>query len=236
MKGSYEIVSINGGKEDSDAIYLLLKNIFSGTLKNDLKLLNYYEEMPISYGNPIIDDCSGGTMELTVHSNQAVVIESQKQTLIKSRHFQDGLCVHSIAEYANSKKNYVVLGRFAYAHVRAERRTAIRVKIQEQSPVTIQADSGASCTARLVDLSVNGIKVLDAPMSFQVGDACTLTFVLLGSSIMAPGIFLRDKVNEKGHFFVFTIQPDSKAEAVISKLIYNRQVEIIQTIKEQIIG
>jgi hypothetical protein len=236
MQGSFEIVAINGGREDSAAIYLQLSNIFAGKIKNDLKLLNYYEEMPISYGNTIIDDCSGGTLELTVHPNQAVVIESQKQTLIKSSHFPDGLYVHSIAEYTNSNKNYIVLGRFAYAHVRAERRTAIRVKIQGQISVTIQADSGASCTAKLVDLSVKGIKVLDAEMSFQDEAACTLKFVLLGNTITLPGVFLRDKINEKGHFFVFTIHPDSQTEAIISKLIYSRQVEIIQTIKEQIIG
>jgi hypothetical protein len=86
-----------------------------------------------------------------------------------------------------------------------------------------------------VDISVNGIKVLDAPLTIQLEDRHTVTFPLMGHSITLPAVFLREKVNEKGHFFVFTIQPDNKTEAIISKLIYNRQVEIIQTIKEQIV-
>ena len=234
MQGVFDIVNVAGVKEDGDAIFLLLKDIFTGKLKNDLKLLNYYEEMPISYGNPTIDNCTGGALELTVHPNQSVVIELQKQSILKSSHFPSALSVHTKVEYANSKKNYVVLGRFAYAQVRAERRAAVRVRMQDQTSVGIKSTTGVSCAARLVDISVSGVKLLDAQVCSSDLAECTLVLVLLGERVTLPATFLRETTNERGHFLVFTIQPDSRTEVLISKLIYNRQVEIIQTIKDQI--
>lgn len=233
MLGSFEIVSRVDGKTDSDEIVGILTDLLTGRYKNDLKLVNYYQEMPISYGAVEIDECSGGTLELTVHQNQAVVMAHQKQTILKSKHFPDGLSVHAIAENVNINKSYVMLGRFAYANINAERRAAIRVKMQEDIPVTITVDS-STYTGQLVDISVSGVKVKDSGLSSDSANA-SICISFPAETISLSGVFLREKRNENGHFHVYTFEADTNAETVISKIIYARQVEIIQMLKDQIL-
>lgn len=234
MQGSYEIITLKDAKADGDSIYSTLQKMQSGELNNDLKLLNYYDELPISYGNIIVEECEGGLLELTVHQNQAVVIEDQKQTLIKSSYFPVGFSVHCIAERASSRKCYVALGRFAYAQVRAERRAAIRVRMAEPVFATINSGTKTCCKGRVIDLSISGIKVLNVEPQVEETSSFSISMQILGQQMSIPASLLREKTNEKGSFIVFTIQPDSLAEGKISKLIYNRQVEIIQTIKARI--
>ena len=210
-----------------------MTDISNRRLNNDLKLVNYYQEIPISYGMVVIDECSGGALELTVHQNQAAVVAHQKQTIIKSKHFPDGLSVHAIAEKVNVKKSYVVLGRFAFATIKAERRTAVRVRVQESISVTFNIDS-ATYTGILEDISVGGVKVKKSDLPPDPAKAI-LGIPFSGLKISMPGTFLREKTNENGHFHVFTIEPDTNAEGIISKMIYARQVEIIQMLKDQIL-
>jgi hypothetical protein len=233
MIGTYDIVTRVDGKSDSDEILSILTDISAGRRKNDLKLVNYYQEMPISYGAVEIDECRGGALELTIHQNQTVVIAHQKQTVLKSNHFPDGLSVHAIVDDVNVKKSYVVLGRFAYTSIKAERRNAVRVKLQESVQVNIKAD-GATYTGILADISVSGIKIKDSELPSNPANAF-IDITFSGAKISLPGTFLRENVNENGHFHVFTIAPDTHSEGVISKLIYNRQIEIIQMLKDQIL-
>lgn len=233
MLGSFDIITRVDGKSDSDEIVSTLTDISKGRLTNDLKLVNYYQEMPISYGAVEIDECSGGVLELTVHKNQSVVIAHQKQTILKSKHFPEGLSIHAIAEKVDINRGYAVLGRFAYATIKAERRAAIRVRVQESIPVILKA-GGATYTGQLVDISVSGVKVKESDIPSAPASA-QLEIRFPESSITLPGIFLREKINENGHFHVFTIEPDGNAETVISKMIYSRQVEIIQMLKDQIV-
>jgi hypothetical protein len=232
MHGSYQIITRLDNKSDSDEILSILSDISAGRCKNDLKLVNYYQEMPIIYAVMEIDECRGGTLELTAHHNQAVVIAHQKQTILKSRHFPEGMSVHAIAENVSLKNGYVMLGRFAYVTVNAERRNAIRVKLKEKIPVTIKTDS-AAFTGTLADISVSGVKVSDSGLPSDPGNAA-LEIAFPGERITLPGTFLRERISEQGHFHVFTVEPDAHAEAVISKLIYVRQVEIIQLLKDKL--
>jgi hypothetical protein len=231
MHGLYEIITRADNQADSDEILSILTDISTGRLKNDLKLVNYFQEMPISYGIMDIDECTGGTIELTAHQNQTVVIAHQKQTILKSRHFPDGMSVHAIAENVNIKNSYVMLGRFAYVSVNAERRNAIRVRLQEKIAVSITT-AGATYTGTLADISVSGVKVTDSDLPSNPGNA-VLGISFPGERLSLPGTFLRERINENGHFHVFTVEPDTHAETVISKLIYVRQVEIIQMLKDQ---
>jgi hypothetical protein len=233
MQGSFDIVTIVDGKTDCDEILSILIDISNGRRTNDLKLVNYFQEMPISYGNIALDECRGGTLTLTLHQNQTAVIAHQKQTILKSRYFPEGLSVHAIAEFVNTKRSTVTLGRFAYASVKSDRRDTVRVKVQDKIPVTIKTDS-ATCTGLLVDISVNGLKVKDSGLPSAPGNA-ELDITFPGGKVTLPGHFLRERINENGHFHVFTFNPDTHAEAVISKMINSRQIEIIHMLKNQIL-
>ena len=58
----------------------------TGRLKCDLKLINYYDEVPVSYGSTITS-MEVDSIELAVHEYQALVMKHDKSTLIKSQHF-----------------------------------------------------------------------------------------------------------------------------------------------------
>lgn len=233
MLGSYEIITIVDGKTDSDEISSVLADVSSGHRKNDIKLVNYFQEMPISYGTVDIDECSGGVLEITAHQNQTVVIAHQKQTILKSKHFPDGLSVHAIAENVNLKKSCVALGRFAYVRITAERRNAVRVRLQESIQVTVKTHS-AVYTGILADISVSGIKIKNSGLPSNPANAL-INISFTGINISLSGTFLREKIDEDGQFHVFTIDPDNSSEGIISKLIYVRQVEIIQMLKDQLL-
>jgi hypothetical protein len=162
-----------------------------------------------------------------------VVVGHQRQTILKSKHFPDGLSVHAVVESVNSKKCYVVLGRFAYASIKAERRAAIRVRMPGSIPVTFKTGT-ATYSGMLVDISVSGVKVKDSDLpSCPVNGI--LGIPLLGDKVSLPGTFIREKISANGHFHAFTIEPDSNTEVAISKTIYSRQIEIIQMLKDQIL-
>lgn len=231
MKHTFQIVTQATGKEDVAAIMAVLTGIKSGSLKNDLKLLNYYHEVPVSYAAKI-DAIDGDCVELTVHQAQAAVLGIQKQTLLKSSHFPHGLGVHCYIEYINVRNCMAVVGRFAYATVRAERRNAVRVKIADQVTAMYQAED-QELSGQLRDISVIGL-ALESTSAAPAGLAenGTVTLNLLGSRVACPAVFVRSVALEHGYLHTFSIELDAKQENVVSQFIYSRQVEIIRELKE----
>jgi len=99
----YQLVTINDGKSDADAIIKVFSAMQDGRLKCDLSLLNYCNEVPVCYSATIatVEDDS---VELSVHEHQALIMKQNNSTLIKSQHFGKGLGVHCYAAYVNVPK------------------------------------------------------------------------------------------------------------------------------------
>ncbi len=234
VEDTYQIVTQTNGKEDAAAIMAVLQAIKSGTVRNDLKLLNYYNEVPVSYG-VTIDSIEGDAVELTVHQAQAAVLGLQKQTLIKSAHFPGGLGVHCYVEYINVRNRMAVLGRFAYAAIRADRRSAVRVKIGEPLIEAVFQAEGQSIKGMLKDISVTGLAVVTSEeLPTGMPEQGVLTLELLGSRLAVQASIVRSAALNEGHLTTFRIELDAKMEEVVSQFIYSRQVEIIRELKEHI--
>lgn len=232
MKDTYQLVTQVNGKEDMQAILAVLRSIKSGVLKNDLKLLNYYHEVPVSYG-VTIDTMEGDTVELTVHQAQAAVLGLQKQTLLKSAHFPNNLGVHCFVEYVNVRSRVVVLGRFAYATLRADRRSAVRVKVGAEIDTVFQADQQA-LAGKLKDISVTGVAVVSAEAAPSgLLEEGILKLNLMGNALAIKALLVRSaELEDGGYLYTFKIELDTKLEEVLSQFIYGRQVEIIRELKE----
>ena len=78
----YNLVTINDGKSDSAAIVRIFSEMAAGRLKSDLRLLNYYDEVPVSYPATIAS-VDVDSVELTIHENQAVLLKLHNSTLLK---------------------------------------------------------------------------------------------------------------------------------------------------------
>ncbi|MGD0585127.1 MAG: PilZ domain-containing protein [Oryzomonas sp.] len=228
----YHLVTVNDGASDGAAIIKVFSEIAAGRLKSDIMLLNYYDEVPVSYGS-IIAAVDGDRIELKVHEHQALILKHDNSTLIKSRHFHHELGVHCYASYVNIAKKTAILHNFAYAQIRAERREAVRVKVRDRLPTKFSYD-GVTIEGNLLDISGCGLSIqsdlVPATKSDQGG---LLSFTLAGTPVTVAGSFVRATAEgSDGHVCVFKIKPDRMTDNIIGRFIYQRQVEIIQQLRE----
>jgi hypothetical protein len=232
VRETFQIVSIKDGKHDLEEILNTLREMKAGRLKNDLKLLNYYHEVPISYAAKI-DSIDADCIEVTAHQAQSVVLGLQKQALLTSSSFPQGLGVHCFVEYVNVKNNFAVLGRFAYASIRAERRGAVRVKIDGFLPASYVADT-QTLSGRADDISVSGVAIHNQqPAPVGIPENGTLLLSVQGTELVLPATLVKSAEKEGLFVHTFRFEPDKNADKVISQYIYGRQVEIIRHLKEQ---
>lgn len=232
MRDTFQIVAIKDGKQDMEAILQVLRQMTAGKLKNDLKLLNYYHEVPISFPaklDKVAEDC----LECTPHQAQSVALGIQKQTLLTSAAFPQGLGVHCFVEYVNVKNCFAVLGRFAYAAIRADRRGAVRVRIEELLPAVYSTDN-QSVAGRAADLSATGIALKTGhALPAGLSENGQLQLELQRKKVEVPARYIKSVKKEDEHLHAFEIEPDQHADREISQYIYTRQVEIIRQLKEQ---
>ncbi|GFO60738.1 pilus protein PilZ [Geomonas silvestris] len=232
-KEHYKLITIADGKSDADAIREVLAALLENRLKNDLVLVNYYDEVPVSYRSAVTGLESDG-VEMSVHEHQALIMKHEKSTLIKSSHFQQGFGVHCYASYVNVPKKLVILNNFSYAQIRAERREAIRVKVRDTLPVQFSSEGGA-LTGNLVDISGIGLSLTcEAKPRLRPGQSGEFSFNLGGTAVQAPGCFVRADLGESGSLCMFKIRPDRRNDSFISQFIYQRQVEIVRELKDMV--
>jgi len=231
----YNLVTVKDGKSDNAEIVRVFSEIAAGRLKSDLKLLNYVDEVPVSFG-ATINIVERESVELEVHEHQAVIIKRDNSTLIKSRHFYNGLSVHCYAAYVNVPKKIVILHNFAYAQIRAERREAVRVKLHGKLPVKFSYEN-VKIVGYMVDISANGVSICSSSVpSTETGQSGLLNFTISGNSLEVSGTFVKIATKgDDGDICVFQMEPDMKTDAIIGLFIYQRQVEIIQLLKEGLV-
>ena len=231
-KEVYNLITIKDGNSDSAEIIRIISEMAAGRLKYDLNLINYYDEVPISYGSSIV---SVGTdsVELAVHEHQALIIKNNNSTLIKCGHLHNGLDAHCYAAHVSVPKRTVILHNFSYAQIRAVRREAVRVKIHGTLPVTFSAEN-VSIQGFLVDISGNGISIAcDHAPDMNADQPVQFNFALNGTLLEVPGLFVASAEDEAGKTdFMFKIRPDRTTDRAIGQFIYQRQVEIIQQLKD----
>ena len=136
----------------------VFRHAWTGRLKCDLSLLNYCNEVPVSYGATIVT-VEKDSVELSVHEHQALIMKQNNSTLIKSKHFDKGLGVHCYAAYVNVTKKAAILHNFAYAQIRADRREAVRVKVNGTMPVRFFRENMV-IEGTMIDISASGISLL----------------------------------------------------------------------------
>ncbi|SNB47619.1 PilZ domain-containing protein [Geobacter sp. DSM 9736] len=230
MTDLYQLVTVDGGKEDSNAILAILKEIHGERLQNDLRLLNYYHEIPVSYP-ATVESIEDDMVDVLVHQHQAVVMYHQKMTFLKSRHFPHDVVAGVFR--ADVNRCVAVLSRFAYAHVRAERRQFLRVRIEGDTQVTFRSAAGA-VTGVLSDISVRGISMSASAADLQPPVNGTISLVLEGTPLSFPATFLKSIESSEGPRYIFEMDATSKDEEKISQFIIRRQLEIIRGLKDSL--
>lgn len=232
----YRIVTLDNGEADTASIINVFSEIDAGHLKCDISLLNYYNEVPVNY-SATISAIDNDSLELSVHGCQAVVIKLDNSTLIKSKHFPKELGVHCYAAYVSVPKKTVILHNFAYAQIRAERREAVRVSINKPIQVNFSYNN-VSINGTMVDISRAGVSVYSTEVpAIDTDQSIVLFFNIMNTLLTVRGSFVRTAKSESyDQIYIFQIKPDMKFETVISQFIYQRQIEIIQDLKDALVA
>lgn len=230
MSDIYHRLHLTGETQDSAEILATLAAIHAGKLKNDLRLLNFYREVPVSYGAEVLT-IEESHAELLVHQVQAVVIAQEKLTVLKSSHFRKD--VIASVTYVNVEKSRVVLSNLGYTLVRADRRMSVRVQLGVSIDAAFAAEEFEVVQGRLHDMSLTGVSInaaRDPGMSLSQRGA--LSIALPSRGITVPASLLKSIPLDGGCRLVFEIEPSRAQELAISQYIFQRQVEIIKELKD----
>jgi hypothetical protein len=229
MNDIYQRIQVAGETQDNAEIIATLMQIQSGRLKNDLKLLNFFREIPVSYAASV-ESVEESFAELRVHQIQAVVISAEKLTVLKSGHFPRDVIAN--VNYVNIEKSKVVLSGFSYALVRADRRMSVRVALSEPIHACFTSPD-AAVSGRMHDMSLTGISInVTEDPGIPLTEKGELAVTLSSGPLKVPATLLKVLTVEGGHRLVFEIAPTRATENSISQYIFQRQVEIIKELKD----
>ncbi|GAM09264.1 pilZ domain protein [Geobacter sp. OR-1] len=232
MKDIYHLLTVNDVHKDEKAIVDVLKGIFTGELKNDLRILNYYKEIPVSYDATIshIDD---DLVEMQVHQHQAVVMFVEKIAFLKSNHFPHDVLAKVYK--ANINKCIGLLHNFSYTQIRAERRRFVRVQIVDPVKVNFRRID-KNFDGHLIDISIGGLSLATSEqIDIAVDTAGILTVEIPNGKLEMPGRLLKIIPGESSSIYIFEIEASSRIEAAVSQFIFQKQVEIIRELKDQLV-
>ncbi len=232
MSDLYTLVTIADGRKDSEAITEILQNIHSGRLKDDLKLLNFIREVPVSFSAKL-ENVARDRAELIVHQSQAVIMRHDKYTLIRSSHFPHDYGVHAFVAVANTATCAAILVRFAYVQIRADRRNAVRVEVHAKIAGTFSGQSEGAVSGELADISLGGLSIrVKGKVDVGIEEVGTFSCTLPGGLLEVPARVLKIIEDDDWQKVVFVIDAQRKMETLISQFILNEQVEIIKELKE----
>jgi c-di-GMP-binding flagellar brake protein YcgR len=177
-----------------------------------------------------------GTLELDVHPQQAVAIDRTRRVFIKCDYFDSAILAE--VQNANVRKMTASLRNFTFVEIMAERRDALRLELEPPTETEIGCEAG-KFHGKLFDISLGGFSV-------RTDQHCPLEKeVEVRLSVMVPNLLQNtlsrietqarhiETIKEGGSYFSrYSFQANAQSEAVISRFVFQRQVEIIREIKE----
>jgi len=230
MQDYYQTFAVEDYQKDEIAISLILGQIMNRALPNDLRLLNYFKEVPICFA-ATIENVEPGLVKMTVHHTQSIAIQSQKMSFLKSSHLPHDVVAK--VQRLRIAKSQVVFTQFSFAQIRSERRENVRVKVTEA--VSVDFRSGKLLVrGRLDDISSSGLTIL-APAQpgcdqILVG---TVYFALSGIAMEVPATLLRVLDVDGAKKYVIKLDAGPKEERLVSQFIFQIQTDIIRELKER---
>jgi hypothetical protein len=232
------LYSTRPDKSVDDDLALILETFRDRIKKGTtgVKLVNYYHGLPLSFPAKLMS-LDHGMLDLDVHPQQAVAIERDRYTFLRCDAFKWDICAN--IQYVNAQKRAATLTKFFFVEILAERRNAVRLILISPTDASIGLNGPSQTYGKLIDLSLNGlaIRTSDAP-EYESGLETQIQFMLPNilqdthTCINIQATFVRAIENEKSYLCKFAISLDKSLEQLISKYIFQRQVEIIQELRD----
>lgn len=221
--------------EDCAEILANFRDLLKRGSGTGVKLVNYYKGLPISYPATLVE-VSGQALELDVHPQQAVALGLSGFTCIKCGNFNSALLAE--VKYSDVRRMMATLHRFSYVDLMVEQRASLRLELDPPCDGEI-ALPGRTLSIKALDLSLGGFSVKTSePSQLARGDEVSLRVMIpnLLQNTTTPlqvDATVVDAVEEsEGDLCRFTIISDPQAEGILSRFIFQRQVDLIRELKE----
>ncbi|MBU5612227.1 PilZ domain-containing protein [Geomonas azotofigens] len=231
----YRATVQNSLEQDSAEILSGFREIIKSGSGTRVKLLNYYKGLPISYPATLVE-VSGQVLELDVHPQQAVALELSGRTCIKCGTFSHTLLAD--VKDADVRRMMASLQNFSYVDLMAEQRASLRLELDPACEAEINA-SGRKVAAMALDVSLGGFSALSSqPSQLVQGDEVLLRVMmpnLLHNTVTpleVPATVVDVACRDDGDLCRFSISSDAQAEGILSRFIFQRQVDLIRELKE----
>ncbi len=223
-------------EEDAAEIIAGFREVAKGGVGAQLKLVNYYKGLPISYPATLVE-VNGDVLELDVHPQQAVVLEARRRTCIKCSHFDLPLLAE--VKDADVRRMTASLYKFCYVEIMAEQRVSLRLELEPPCDAEILTGSDP-LEGKVLDISLGGLSIRTSrPCPLARGAEVPLR-------VLVPNLLQKSQTplevqatvidivsDENGDIYRFSTCSDPYAEGMISRFIFQRQVDLIRELKEQ---
>lgn len=230
MPMDYTLVIVDDARKDEEKIIEVLTAIMNDELSDDLMLLNYYKEVPISFRSSI-EFIDRDLAEMSVHKLQAIVMGMQKATLIKSDHLPHAVIAK--VQRIDPDSNLAFLNQFCYVAIPSDRRKYVRVQLSGRFDAHFRCNQ-KSINGTIRDISIGGVAILaQASNDIEVNTVGMVSMEFSGIKAEIPGKLLRISDENDQKKYAVELEAGNKYEGLISKLIAQQQGEIIRELKEQ---
>lgn len=221
--------------EDQAEILSVFKSELSKQPKFQITLINFYSGLPVTCPAQIIS-IEKDMLDLDVSPYQAFTMKYHHYTFIRSKVLKHD--VHANVQYVNVKKRAASLRKLCYVEIMAERRNYIRLELGHHQNAIFSTSDGPA-KGKLVEISINGACVeINRTCPLEIGQETTLTFMLhntvqdVDHSMRTKAILVGIDGDGLPQRYRFTIVPDSILDREIARYLLQRQIEILQEIRD----
>lgn len=220
------LLTIVDVQKDEASIIDVLTAIHEQRLANDISLLNYYRELPVSFPASI-ESIDRGVVQLKVHEMQIASMLMQKATIIKSEHLRFSVIANVVR--LRRRECTAHLTQFSYVRVHADQRVYVRVKVAGKYDAAFNYGKH-QLKGLIEDVSFSGVAI-KAPSGCILDEnpQGTVSLWLPGATLEVPGRLLKVQADD---LFIFALEVDDRSEKVLSQFIFQQQSHIIRELKE----
>jgi hypothetical protein len=221
-----KLLTVEDVQKDEASIIKVLSAIMDSTLPNDIKLLNFYRELPVSFGVSI-ESVDRGVVQMKVHEMQVASMLMQKGTFIRSNHLPH--CVLAKVLRLRRSNCLAYLTQFSYVRIHADQRVYVRVKVAGRIDAAFYNDKNM-VRGRIEDISFSGVAIR-APKECMLEENAegTVSIWLPDAKLDLPGKLLKKQGDD---IYVFALEVDVKSEKILSQFIFQQQSQIIRELRD----
>jgi hypothetical protein len=225
----------NNFDDDQAEILKIFSQNKSSKENSKVTIINYYKGLPIIYPATVVA-VERGSVDLDINPQQAVAIASDHYTLVRSKLFPFVVAAH--IQYVNIRKHAVTLNKLYYVEVLAEKRAAVRLNLEPPVKSSFKYEDQIF-SGELLDISVQGLAIeVDSLLPLENGTEVSMKFMLPDpvlqkhTLIMLQATLVSVDGDKSPYRCKFRIAPEKHQEQLISRYSFQRQVEIIRSLKE----